>query len=67
MVDEEYRVVLDGIGRRTGTVPGQPQGRDKAMAGFDTALDVFADDIGAGDMRVSVLAESEYLKRGAER
>jgi hypothetical protein len=64
MVDSKYRVVVDGINCRTGTVPGPLMGRGEAMAGFDTAVDTFDADIRAGDMRVSVLDDAEWQKRG---
>lgn len=65
MVDDgRYRVVLDGINGRTGLVASDPTSRARAMAGFDTVVDTFAADIRAGDMRVSVLDDAEYQKRG---
>lgn len=60
---EGYRVVIDGIGRRCGTVLSPMMSRDEAMAGFDTAVESFADDLRAGDVRVSVLAEDEFQRR----
>jgi hypothetical protein len=65
-VTDQYRVVLDGMGARTGTVASSPMTRAEAMAGFDVALDSMRADVRDGDIRVSVLAESEYQRRGRE-
>lgn len=64
IVDAKYRVVLDGINGRTGCVAASPTSRDEAMTGFDTAVDTFGADVAAGDLRVSVLDDAEYQKRG---
>lgn len=65
MVDENrFRVVLDGINGRTGLVVSDTYSRDRALEGFDTAVETFAADIRAGDVRVSVLDDAEYQKRG---
>ena len=64
MSDKAYRVVVDGTGRRSGTVAASPTtSRQQAMAGFDIACDAFAADLAAGDMRISVLAEDEFARR----
>lgn len=63
MLDSKYRVVVDGIGTRVGTVAGPANDRAEAMARFDTAVETFADDIRVGDMRVSVLDDAEWQKR----
>lgn len=62
MVDNKCRVVLDGPHGEMLT--GQPMSRSHAMQSFDTAVDMYAADIRAGDVRVSVLDDAEYQKRG---
>jgi hypothetical protein len=63
MTDEEYRVVIDGAGGRTGTVASSPRSYADAEAGLGIARDVFAADIGRGEMEVSVLSDAEYRQR----
>lgn len=65
---ERYRLVLDGIGARTGTVTSEPiDDRGAALAAFDRAVTVFAGDVAAGQLRVSVLTETVWNQRGGRR
>jgi hypothetical protein len=58
--EQLYRVVLDRPG---GSVAGPSTDRATALAGFDTAVATFADEITTGRLRVRVLAEHVWAKR----
>lgn len=61
--DEQYRLVLHGTGRRSGSLAAAPRTRAEAIAGERVLADTFADDIAAGDMRIELMAEAEYQRR----
>ena len=63
---DRFLVVLDGIGDRTGSITTSPRDRATAMTDFDTLLGVFAPDVAAGRMRISVLSEDVWIARGSE-
>jgi len=58
-----YRVVIDGAGGKTGCVASSPRSRMAAEAGRTIATGVFAEDILAGDLTVSVISETDYRAR----
>ena len=58
-----FRVVLDGVGDGTGTVATEPTDRVTALADFDRLVGVYAADVAAGRMRISVLAEDVWAAR----
>jgi len=57
-----FRVVLDGIGEH-GSVATEPTDRATALADFDRLVGVYAADVAAGRLRISVLAEDVWAAR----
>jgi hypothetical protein len=65
-MDEQYRVVRDSTGGASSgsSVASAPLSKTAANARFDSDLDTFESDIRDGNVRVLVLAETEFWKRG---
>lgn len=60
---DEYRVIVGGAGELSGEVASRP-GTEAAMrAGYPRVVDTFAADIAAGNVRVELVAETEYQRR----
>ena len=57
-----FRVVLDGIGEH-GSVATEPTDRTTALADFDRLVGVYAADVAAGRLRISVLPEDVWTAR----
>lgn len=63
MTDDEYRVIVHGTGERSGEVASRPGAEAAMRDGHGRVVDTFAADIAAGNMRVELVAETEYQRR----